>query len=199
VFPDFPELTEDQKEQLNRHRALLLQWNRKLNLISSRSEAEIIERHYFESLLLGRHLPTGHLKIADIGSGAGFPGFVVAVQRPEFSVTLVESHQRKAVFLREASRDIPNVRVLAKRGEDVLERFDWAVSRAVRYEDIRKIMLRLAPRAALLTGDVRASDLAGYDWQEPVRLPWGDHRLLYVSRETEIEKTVIEKAVDQRE
>jgi 16S rRNA (guanine527-N7)-methyltransferase len=185
VFPEFPELDDHQRIQLQRHYELLLHWNRKLNLISTRSEAEIIERHYYESLFLGRHLPSGPLKIADIGSGAGFPGYVIAVQRPECSVTLIESHQRKAVFLREASRDVPNIRVLAKRAEDVDERFDWAVSRAVCYVDISRTMRRLAPRAALLTGEVEAEDLPGYTWQDPIPLPWGEHRLLFVSRETE--------------
>jgi 16S rRNA (guanine527-N7)-methyltransferase len=188
VFPEFPELTADQQDQLKRHYDLLLHWNRKLNLISTRSEAEIIERHYYESLFLGRHLPAGPLKIADIGSGAGFPGFVVAVQRPEFTVTLIESHQRKAVFLREASREVANIRVLAQRAEDVQEKFDWAISRAVRYEDICGIILRLAPNAALLTGEAVQSDLPGYNWRNPIPLPWGKHRLLYVSREIAADK-----------
>jgi 16S rRNA (guanine(527)-N(7))-methyltransferase RsmG len=184
VFPEFPELTVAQQYQLQKHYELLLHWNRKLNLISTRSEAEIIERHYYESLFLGRHLPAGALKIADVGSGAGFPGFVVAVQRPECSVTLIESHQRKSVFLREAARGLMNVHVLAKRAEEVDKRFDWVVSRAVRYEDIRKAMLALAPRAAILTGNMAPSELPGYDWLDSIRLPWGEHRLLYVSRGT---------------
>ena len=185
MFPDFPELNHSQLEQLRTHCELLLHWNRKLNLISVHTEADIIKRHYYESLFLGRHLPKYAVKIADIGSGAGFPGFIVAIQRPDCAVTLIESHQRKAVFLREVSRDIPNIRVLAQRAEDVNERFDWAISRAVRYEDIRGAMQKFAPNAALLTGDVSPSDLPGYDWKEPIQLPWGERRLLYVSRSDE--------------
>jgi 16S rRNA (guanine(527)-N(7))-methyltransferase RsmG len=190
VFPDFPELTASQVEQLRKHYDLLLHWNRKLNLISVHTESDIIERHYNESLFLGRHLPkdaarNDTMKIADLGSGAGFPGFVVAIQRPDCAVTLIESHQRKAVFLREAARDVLNIRVLARRAEDVDERFDWAISRAVRYADIRGAMQKLAPNAALLTGDVPPTDLPGYDWEEPIRLPWGERRLLYVSRTQE--------------
>jgi 16S rRNA (guanine(527)-N(7))-methyltransferase RsmG len=184
VFPDFPDLSPAQIEQLRKHYELLLRWNRKLNLISIHTESEIIERHYYESLFLGRNLPQGHLKIADLGSGAGFPGFVVAIQRPDCAMTLIESHQRKAVFLREAARGVENIRVLARRAETVDERFDWAIMRAVRYEDIRKAMQKLAPNAALLTGDVPPSELPGYQWHEPIRLPWGERRLLYVSRET---------------
>jgi len=187
VFPDFPELSPAQVEQLRTHYDLLLHWNRKLNLISVHTESDIIERHYCESLFLGRHLPqlaaqNKMIKIADLGSGAGFPGFVVAIQRPDCAVTLIESHQRKAVFLREAAREISNIRVLARRAEDVDERFDWIISRAVRYEEVRSAMQKLAPNAALLTGDVSPKDLPGYNWEEPIRLPWGERRLLYVSR-----------------
>jgi 16S rRNA (guanine(527)-N(7))-methyltransferase RsmG len=188
VFPDFPDLSPSQVEQLRKHYELLLHWNRKLNLISVHTESDIIERHYYESLFLGRHLPNGSLTIADLGSGAGFPGFLVAIQHPESIVTLIESHQRKSVFLREASRHIPNIRVITKRVEEVAEdakaRFDWAISRAVRYEDIRHAMQRLAPNAALLTGNIAPSELPGYEWNPPVRLPWSERRFLYVSRET---------------
>lgn len=184
MFPDFPELTPLQLEQLRKHRELLLHWNKKLNLISNRSEMTDIDRHYLESLFLGRHLPPSSLRIADVGSGAGFPGLVVAVQRPDCHVALIESHQRKAVFLREASRELPNVRILAKRAEDVHEKFDRVISRAVRYEEIKRVLVALAPNASLLTGDLEPTDLPGYDWQEPIPLPWGDRRFLYVSRET---------------
>ena len=81
---------------------------------------------------MGSRLPAGVLRIADVGSGAGFPGFPVAVLRPDCSVTLIESHQRKAVYLKEASRKLPNVRVLSKLAEDVAdigEEYDWVISR----------------------------------------------------------------------
>jgi 16S rRNA (guanine(527)-N(7))-methyltransferase RsmG len=181
VFPEFPELSPEQVRQLQNHYQLLVRWNRKLNLISTHTEPEIVERHYYESLFLGRHLPTGPLKIADIGSGAGFPGFVVAVQRPDCAVTLIESHQRKAVFLREVSREVRNVRIVARRAEEVEERFDWVISRAVRYDDIAQPMRKLAPSAALLTGDVTPSDMPGYEWQDLIRLPWGERRFLCLS------------------
>src|SRR5580704_17440976 len=113
-----------------------MRWNKTLNLTAIRNREEAIERHYCESLFLGARLPAGALRIADIGSGAGFPGLPVAVLRPDCSMTLIESHQRKAVFLREASRKVLNVRVLAKRAEDVDEEFDWVISRAVSYEDL---------------------------------------------------------------
>src|ERR1035437_11159232 len=98
------ELSPGQVEALEAHYQLLLRWNRTLNLSSIKRMEEAVERHYCEALFLGTHLPQGGLRSADVGAGAGFPGFPVAVLRPDCSVTLIESHQRKAVFLRDARR-----------------------------------------------------------------------------------------------
>jgi len=105
----------------------------------------------FSEMLPGRGEPFLSTK------GAGFPGIPVAILRPECNVDLVESHQRKAVFLREAIRGLPNVHVLAQRAEDVSERFDWMVSRAVRPKEV--LSLRMAPNVAILmgTGDVESA------------------------------------------
>lgn len=148
-------LSPSQKASLEAHYDLMLRWNPKLNLTRIEKLEEAVERHYAESLYLGSKLPPGPLRIADVGSGAGFPGVPIAILRPECSVTLIESHQRKAVFLREATRDLRNVRVLAVRAESVAERFDWIVSRAVSPEDVLK--LDLAPNVALLTGHFEVS------------------------------------------
>jgi 16S rRNA (guanine527-N7)-methyltransferase len=172
------ELSPGQVEALEAHYQLLLRWNRVLNLTSIKRMEEAVERHYCESLFLGTHLPQGRLRIADIGSGAGFPGFPVAVLRPDCSVTLIESHQRKAVFLREASRSQTNVRVLAQRAEDVDEQFDWAISRAVSYEDLASFLKKLAPSVDLLTGGEAPPDGIGFVWQTPILVPFGGQRFL---------------------
>lgn len=128
------DLTVEQASALERHYELLVKWNRRLNLTAIEDPAEVATRHYGESLFLAVRLPERPLRIVDIGSGAGFPGFPVAILRPDCTVTLLESHQRKAVFLREASRSVPNVSVLAQRAEAVARnglRFDLAISRAV--------------------------------------------------------------------
>jgi 16S rRNA (guanine527-N7)-methyltransferase len=181
VFVDFS-LTAEQEAALGAHLELLMRWNQKLNLTSIRNREEAIERHYCESLFLGSRLPAGALRIADVGSGAGFPGFPVAVLRPDCSVTLIESHQRKAVFLREASRALLNVRVLAKRAEDVDERFDWVISRAVSYVDLASFLKRLAPNADLLTGGEGPPEGLGFEWEAPVALPWGNQRFLWTGQ-----------------
>lgn len=172
------ELAADQVEALEAHYRLLERWNQSLNLTSIDRLEEVVERHYCESLFVGRVLEPSFQRIVDIGSGPGFPGFPLAVLRPDCSVTLIESHQRKAVFLKEASRKVANVRVLAKRAEEVSETFDWAVSRAVSYGDLAGSLPRLAPKAALLTGVEPPAASLGYVWQAPVPVPWGKGRFL---------------------
>ena len=173
------ELTPDQVATLEAHYELLVRWNKILNLTRIDNMEEAIERHYAESLFLGAHLPAGLLTIADIGSGAGFPGFPVAVLRPDCKVSLIESHQRKAVFLREASRRVANIQVLAQRAEAVDSRFDVVISRAVSYEDLAAPLRNLAPVAYLLTGSEEpAPGYSGFAEARSISLPWGDRRFL---------------------
>ena len=113
-------LTDAQTEAMARHFELLLRWNRKLSLTTVTDPAEAAVRHYGESAFLAQYL-TG-ASVVDIGSGAGFPGVPAAICRPDLQFDLVESNQRKAVFLRECSRGMPNVRVLSVRAEQVQRR-----------------------------------------------------------------------------
>jgi len=174
-------LSQGQIAALKAHYELLVRWNKTVNLTTITSLEEAVERHYCESLFLGAHLPAGNLRVVDVGSGAGFPGFPVAILRPDCAVALVESHQRKAVFLREASRKVGNLRVIARRAEEVGEEFDHLISRAVSYEDLRGSLMKLASAADLLTGAEEPQGL-GMDWEEPVAVPWGNARFLRVGR-----------------
>jgi 16S rRNA (guanine527-N7)-methyltransferase len=166
----FEGLSTSQLDALCEHYRLLLSWNERLNLTRVVSAAEAARIHYVESLFLGAQLPPGELRIVDVGSGAGFPGIPLAILRPECKIDLVESHQRKAVFLREAIRGLSNVRVLAKRAEDVSTQYDWLVSRAVRPTEV--LSLRMAPNVAILMGaeDVESARI--------VPVPGSDRRVV---------------------
>lgn len=187
MFPDLllarlngiVELSGEQVRLLEAHYQLLLRWNRVINLTAVHKPADAVERHYCESLFLGAHLPPGAYSIGDIGSGAGFPGIPVAVLRPECQVALIESDRRKAAFLREATRDYGNVQVIRERAEASGGTFDWVVSRAVNLKDVP--VAALAGKVAFLGGE-EAPEAAGVTWESPVRLPWGEHRLLWVGR-----------------
>jgi 16S rRNA (guanine527-N7)-methyltransferase len=179
-------VTDAEAAQLEAHYELLCRWNKVLNLTRVERVDEAVERHYCESLFLANAIPhIEGLRIADFGSGAGFPGFPVAVVRPQCSVTLVESHQRKAVFLREASRGVANIRVLSSRIEELAEGFDWIISRAVSYEDLARAINRRSSgtRVALLSGAEEPPTTWGLEWGV-LPLPWGKNRFLRVSRET---------------
>ena len=159
------------------HFELLRRWNERLNLTAIRDELEMVERHYCESIFLARHVPRETRTVLDIGSGAGFPGIPLAVARPELKVGLVESHKRKAVFLKEATRNLSNVEVLCARAEDIHRNADMIVSRAVDPGEVVGFLPKLSSRAFLLTGDVT---ILG---SERIPLPWGDRRyLITVSR-----------------
>ena len=170
-FAAFGSLAIEQIGQLEAHYNLLVQWNARLNLTRIDSVEEAVRLHYCESLFVGTRLPSGPLRVVDVGSGAGFPGIPIAILRPEYTITLVESHKRKGVFLREATRDLSNVSVVTDRAENLKPDFDWLVSRAVSSTDVVK--LRLANKLALLVG---SDEVPGYDRREPI--PWGTGRYL---------------------
>jgi 16S rRNA (guanine527-N7)-methyltransferase len=178
-------LTPEQIDQLFGHFELLRRWNARINLTSIRSPEEIVLRHYCESLFFASVLPEMK-SCADVGSGAGFPGVPLAIVRPECPVALIESHQRKAVFLRESTRALKNVTVLADRAEVVGERLDWIVSRAVAPESVLRLVPTLAKYVALLIGTVDFGTMkkdSKIAWNDPVQIPWGD-RLLVVTGST---------------
>ena len=120
--------------------------------------------HYAESLVVAGLLPEGVRTVVDVGSGAGFPGFVVAVARPELRMTLLEADQRKAAFLREASDFAPNVRVLSRRSDEVGEAFDVVISRAVRAEDVLELAERVG-RWVMLVGTAPPGSGVGAEWE----------------------------------
>ncbi len=163
-FSPYGALTKEQLVLLEQHYQLLLRWNQKINLTRITGVMDAVRYHYCESLYLAQSLPKRALRIADIGSGAGFPGIPVAIYRPDCEVHLIESHQRKAVFLGEATRNLPNTRVVAARAEDLAQSYDWMISRAVRPNDVLK--LKLAPNLAVLG-------------TEGEKLPWGKSRALF--------------------
>jgi 16S rRNA (guanine527-N7)-methyltransferase len=177
------QLSAEQLELLHSHYQLLTRWNQVLNLSSIRTLEAAVVRHYCESLFLAANLPADVHLVADVGSGGGFPGIPIAALRPACEVILIESHQRKAVFLKEATRGYANVRVVAKRAEVVQERFEWLVSRAVTWEQVIGLTPGLASHLALLVGTEDASNILktqGMSWNTAIALPWGERRSLVI-------------------
>lgn len=113
------ELPEETLARLEEYYSLLTRWNDRLHLVAPCSPEEFAVRHVLESLLLLPHLPQNS-KIADIGSGGGLPIIPCLIVRPDLDVTLIESSQKKAVFLREALNRLGlHAGVIAKPFEEI--------------------------------------------------------------------------------
>jgi 16S rRNA (guanine527-N7)-methyltransferase len=208
-------LTGRQLTQVSTYLDLLLKWNARINLTSVRQPEEIVTRHFGESFFTARrlfHSPVvipserdqallggtkereprdpGFLNLIDVGSGAGFPGLPIKIYAPALPVTLVESNQKKATFLREVIRALTftNVDVFSGRAEDFPGAAAIVTLRAVeKPERALPAAARLvAPggRLALLLGASQAGDtqglLPGFSWAVPVTLPGSSHRILLI-------------------
>lgn len=132
------DLSTQQHESLEHFLALLLEANQRMNLTRITDLEQARLHHVADSLTLLPYLPAGAMNIADIGSGGGVPGLVLAIARPDCRFTLIEATQKKARFLREAAigLELPNVEVLPLRAEDVglgeqRESFNAVIARAV--------------------------------------------------------------------
>jgi len=176
-----PGLSQSQIAQLYSHYELLIRWNQRMNLTTVKPGPEMVIRHYCESLFFAAHLPAAQeTSVLDVGSGAGFPGIPMAVLKPAWRVTLIESNQRKAVFLRESTRQLPNVSVSGQRVDHITAHADWIVARAIDPKEIVSQVPRLAPNIGLMIGEedfcaIRSNSRIA--WAEPLRLPWGDRSL----------------------
>jgi 16S rRNA (guanine527-N7)-methyltransferase len=177
-------LTNSQLNAIRTYIDLLLKWNAKLNLTAIRDPEEIVTRHFGESFFAGKQLfPLGDSgeSVIDVGSGAGFPGLPLKLWSSNLELTLVESNQRKATFLREVIRalDLKSAAVLAERAESVSHRADLVTLRAVeRFELILPIAFSLVKpggRIALLVGEAQLegaqSTLRTVTWHEPLPIP----------------------------
>lgn len=100
---------------------VLMEWSERHNLIARSTIKDRWRRHYLDSAQLAPLLPAGVRTIVDMGSGAGFPGLVLAAMSPKTSVTLIESTGKKAAFLAEAGRamGLTNLKVIPGRIESV--------------------------------------------------------------------------------
>jgi len=117
----------------------LKKWNKVYNLTGLKEDRDIIVKHFFDSLLYLKVIPDGEVRIADIGSGAGFPGIPIKIIRPEIEIYLVEPSRKKSAFLRHIISRIglKEIEVIEKGIEQIKvkkelpELVDVAVTRAL--------------------------------------------------------------------
>jgi 16S rRNA (guanine527-N7)-methyltransferase len=183
---------EEQVLQIQQYIRILLQWNDKVNLTSIRDPLEILYRHFCESMYASVAVPVEDGRLADVGSGGGFPGLPLKIIRPDLRVFLVESSIKKVTFLAEVTRELglKDVQVLARRYEELGEEvapLDFVCSRALgefpAFLDWARSPQIAAKRVILWIG---ARDLpeiqkiCTWDWGEPLQVPHSLRRLLLV-------------------
>lgn len=129
-------VNSEQVIQIQQYMDVLLRWNDKMNLTAIRDPLEILYRHFCESMFGAVVLSVEKCRLADVGSGGGFPGIPMKIIRPEMDLYLIESNMKKATFLTEVVRELnlTGVRVLVSRYEELSEEvapLDIICSRAV--------------------------------------------------------------------
>jgi 16S rRNA (guanine527-N7)-methyltransferase len=131
----------DQIAQIQEYVRLLLVWNEKVNLTAIRDPLEILYRHFCESMFATKVVELWNCRLADIGTGGGFPGLALKILLPEAQVVLVESNIKKATFLAEVVRalGITGANVLVSRYEELGEEIapiDFLLARALGEFDV---------------------------------------------------------------
>jgi 16S rRNA (guanine527-N7)-methyltransferase len=177
---------------IQRYTDILLRWNEKLNLTAIRDPLEILYRHFCESMFAIPAVPINSGRLADIGSGAGFPGIALKILRPEIELFLVESNIKKGTFLAEVLRELEmdNSRVLISRYEELSEDLaplDYVCCRALGNFDR---FLKWAATEQLSAGRIvlwiggrdleEARRSQQWDWNEPIPVPQSLQRYLLV-------------------
>ena len=179
-------------DQIRVYTDLLLRWNRRISLTTITDPLEILRFHFGESLLAISSVPIRHGRLADVGSGAGFPAIPIRMACKDVALTLIESNRKKAAFLTEVTRELglSGVQIHAERMADVDDRnlgFDFVTARAVSIDDIflRWTSNHLKPSGmiALWLGsdDSRKISLStSWQWRDPINVPGTDRRVILV-------------------
>jgi 16S rRNA (guanine527-N7)-methyltransferase len=183
---------EQQVLYIQQYIKILLTWNEKLNLTAIRDPLEILYRHFCESMFAAISVPLESGRLADVGSGAGFPGIPLKILRPHLHVLLIESNIKKATFLAEVIRELglTDTKVLVGRYEEMVETLaplDYVCSRALgefeafldwsSSEDlgVKKVILWVGGR------DLdQIQKIKQWEWNEPVAVPHSLRRFILV-------------------
>ena len=183
---------DDQVLQIQQYIKILLAWNDKVNLTAIRDPLEILYRHFCECMFAGSSVPMERGRLADAGTGAGFPGLPLKILRPGLQVFLIESNLKKATFLAEVIRELGlrEAQVLVRRYEELGEEIaplDYVCSRALgeyaKFLDWAHGDALAAKQVVLWIG---ANDLPeirknlSWEWQEPIPVPNSLRRLILV-------------------
>ncbi len=134
---EFCELNDSMKQRFLKYAELLVEWNKKINLTAITEPNEIAVKHFLDCLMIFKYveIPKGS-SVVDIGTGAGFPGVVMKIVRPDIKLTLVDSLNKRITFLDTLCKELDlEVETVHQRAEEITkdqrEAYDFAVARAV--------------------------------------------------------------------
>jgi len=185
-------VNDSQVLQIQQYMSILLTWNERINLTAIRDPLEILNRHFCECMYAASTVPVEDGRLADVGSGAGFPGLPLKIIRPGLQVVLIESNVKKATFLAEVIRDLglAGARVLVSRYEELTEEvapLDFVCSRALgefvpflEWAHSEKVA---AKQVILWIGarDLQEIEkVQTWEWREPIPVPHSLRRVLLV-------------------
>jgi len=183
---------DEQVLQIQQYMSMLLTWNEKVNLTAIRDPLEILHRHFCESMYAVAAVPLKGGRLADVGSGGGFPGVPLKILRPELQLFLVDSNVKKATFLAEVVRalGLKTTSVLVGRYQELEEELfplDVVCSRALgefaaflKWAGSERIA---ANQAILWVGGHDLDEIRripGWKWREPILVPKSLRRFLLV-------------------
>src|SRR6266566_3573195 len=183
---------DDQVLQIQQYIKILLAWNEKVNLTAIRDPLEILHRHFCECMYAAEAITLEKGRLADVGSGGGFPGLPLKIMRPGLQVFLVESNIKRVTFLAEVIRELGlnGAQVLARRYEELGEEvapldyvctralgefpafLEWATSEQIA---AKQVILWIGGRDLEEIQKIRS-----WDWSEPIEVPHSLRRLLLV-------------------
>jgi 16S rRNA (guanine527-N7)-methyltransferase len=186
--------TDEQTARILDYVRILLAWNRAVNLTAITDPLEIVERHFGESMYASTLLPVENCRLADVGSGAGFPGLAMKIVSPSINVVLIESNKKKCAFLAEAVRVLgfEEVEIIPERFERIRPagvEANIVTSRAV---GGLKDIIRWSESALTARGhlnlwvgaedSIRIARTINWTWQPPARIPESRGRFILIGR-----------------
>lgn len=179
-------------DQIRIYVDLLLRWNRRMSLTAITDPLEILRLHFGESLLAIPSVPIRHGRLADVGTGAGFPAVPIRMAIDALSLTLIESNRKKRVFLAEVARELglKDVQIPSGRMEDLRDarlELDFVTARAVAINDafLAWASANLNPSGSVILwlGQHDSSEISlskRFAWREPIKIPNSDRRIILV-------------------
>ena len=130
----FPDLNDTQRQQFSALTDLYSFWNAQINVVSRKDMSDFLERHVLHSLGIAKVMSfQAGSKVLDVGTGGGFPGIPLAILFPDVDFFLVDSIGKKMKVVRAVAQelDLKNIRTAHDRAENINEKFDFVISRAV--------------------------------------------------------------------